>query len=40
MPCSIMVAATLLLVLAVGMTAARSIMAKRPVVYLREQTDG
>ncbi len=40
MPCSIMVAATLLLVLAVGMTAARSIMAKRPVVYLREQADG
>ncbi|HSO20100.1 MAG TPA: FtsX-like permease family protein, partial [Desulfosarcina sp.] len=32
-----MIAATLILVVAVGMLASRSIMAKRPVVYLREQ---
>ena len=32
-----MVAATMTLVVAVGMTASRSIMAKKPVTYLREQ---
>jgi hypothetical protein len=32
-----MVAATVALVVTVGMTASRSIMAKKPVVYLREQ---
>jgi putative ABC transport system permease protein len=33
----VMVAATVALVVTVGMTASRSIMAKKPVVYLREQ---
>ena len=36
----VMVLATLMLVVAVGMAASRSIMAKRPVTYLREQADG
>lgn len=36
----VMVAATLLLVVVVGMAASRSIMEKRPVAYLREQVDG
>ncbi len=35
-----MVLATLVLVVAVGLAASRSIMEKRPVTYLREQTDG
>lgn len=35
-----MVAATLLLVVVVGLAASRSIMEKRPVTYLREQVDG
>lgn len=36
---ALMVAATLLLVMVVGMAASRSIMAKKPVTYLREQSD-
>jgi putative ABC transport system permease protein len=36
----VMVLATLMLVVAVGMAASRSIMEKRPVTYLREQADG
>ncbi len=36
----LMVAATVALVVTVGMTASRSIMAKKPVVYLREQQNG
>jgi putative ABC transport system permease protein len=36
----VMVLATLILVAAVGLAASRSIMEKRPVTYLREQTDG
>jgi putative ABC transport system permease protein len=39
-PSVLLVAVTLLLVLVVGLTASRSIMEKRPVVYLREQVDG
>ena len=35
-----MIGAAVLLVMAVGLTASRSIMEKRPAVYLREQTDG
>jgi len=37
--CLLMVAATMLLVIAIGMISSRSILAKKPVVYLREQTD-
>ena len=33
----VMVAATLLLIMAVGLTASRSIMLKKPVIYLRQQ---
>jgi putative ABC transport system permease protein len=40
LPSAGMVAVTLLLVVAVGMAASRSIMEKRPVTYLREQTYG
>jgi putative ABC transport system permease protein len=36
----LMMAATMTLVVAVGMTASRSIMAKKPVTYLREQQNG
>ena len=36
----LMIAITLLLVMAVGMVASQSIMKKRPVEYLREQPDG
>ena len=36
----LMVAATVLLVMVVGLATSRSIMEKRPVVFLREQTDG
>jgi putative ABC transport system permease protein len=36
----LMIAAAVLLVMVVGLTACRSIMGKRPVAYLREQTDG
>lgn len=36
----VMVLAALMLVVAVGLVASRSIMAKRPVTYLREQADG
>jgi len=39
LPSAVMVAATLLLVMGVGLTASRSIMKKRPAVFLREQTD-
>jgi hypothetical protein len=35
-----MVGLTVLLTVTVGMTASQSIMAKRPVVYLREQQNG
>lgn len=35
-----MVGATILLVVVVGMSASRSIMAKKPVIYLREQQNG
>jgi putative ABC transport system permease protein len=35
----VMVAATLLLVVVIGLVASRSIMEKRPVTYLREQVD-
>ena len=35
-----MIAATLLLITAVGLAASRSIMKKKPVIYLREQPDG
>jgi putative ABC transport system permease protein len=37
---SVMLAATLLLVMVVGLAASKSIMEKRPVTYLREQVDG
>lgn len=40
LPSGGMVAVTLLLVVAVGLAASRSIMEKRPVTYLREQTYG
>jgi putative ABC transport system permease protein len=36
----VMVLTTVMLVVAVGLAASRSIMEKRPVTYLREQTDG
>jgi putative ABC transport system permease protein len=38
-PSLVMAAATMVLVVAVGLAASRSIMEKRPVTYLREQTD-
>lgn len=37
---SVLLAATIALVVAVGLAASRSIMEKRPVTYLREQADG
>jgi putative ABC transport system permease protein len=37
--CVLMLAATLLLVIAIGMVSSRGILAKKPVVYLREQTN-
>ncbi|MGD9368846.1 MAG: hypothetical protein PVH87_24295 [Desulfobacteraceae bacterium] len=40
LPSGGMVAVTLLLVVVVGLAASRSIMEKRPVTYLREQTYG
>jgi putative ABC transport system permease protein len=36
----VMIAAALLLVMAVGLAASKSIMEKKPVIYLREQADG
>ena len=36
----LMIAATLVLVTAVGLVASRSILEKKPIVYLREQPDG
>jgi hypothetical protein len=35
----LIVAAVLLLIIAVGLIPARSILAKKPIVYLREQPD-
>jgi len=37
--CGLMVAAALVLIIAVGLIPARSILAKRPIVYLRERPD-
>jgi len=37
--CGLMIGAALLLIIAVGMIPTRSILAKRPIVYLREQPD-
>jgi putative ABC transport system permease protein len=37
--CAVLVAAALVLIIAVGMIPARSILAKKPIVYLRERPD-
>jgi putative ABC transport system permease protein len=37
---SLLIGATVALIMAVGLTASRSILEKRPAVYLREQADG
>ena len=39
-PSMALVAATMTLVVVVGLAASRSVMEKRPVTYLREQSDG
>ena len=37
--CAVMVGVALLLIVAIGLVPARSILVKRPIIYLREQSD-